>query len=70
MLKLVLVAATMFVSGAAFADTVVIHRDDVPPPPSSSTTVEKHESVDGCSSKTVHKENDLGDSKTVTKSDC
>ena len=70
MLKVVLVAATMLVTGTAFADEVVIHRDDAPPPPSSSTTVEHHESSDGCSSKTVHKENDMGDSKTVTKSDC
>lgn len=71
MLKVVLVAATMLVTGTAFADEVIIHRDDVPPPPtSSSTTVEHHESADGCSSKTVHKENDLGDSKTVTKSNC
>lgn len=70
MLKVVLVAATMLVTGTAFADEVVIHRDDVPPPPSTSTTVEHHESSDGCSSKTVHKENDMGDSKTVTKSDC
>ena len=70
MLKVVLVAATMLVTGTAFADEVVIHHDDVPPPPSSSTTVEHRESSDGCSSKTVHKENDMGDSKTVTKSDC
>lgn len=70
MLKVVLVAATMLVTGTAFADEVVIHHDDVPPPPSSSTTVEHRESSDGCASKTVHKENDLGDSKTVTKSNC
>ena len=69
MLKITLVAATMLVTGSAMADEVTIHRDDVPPP-SSRTTVEKHESSDGCSSKTVHKENDMGDSKTVTKSDC
>ena len=69
MLKVVLVAATMLVTGTAFADEVVIHHDDVPPP-TSSTTVEHRESSDGCSSKTVHKENDLGDSKTVTQSNC
>ena len=69
MLKVMLVTAAMLVTGTAFADEVVIHRDDAPPP-SSSTTVEHHESSDGCSSKTVHKENDMGDSKTVTKSDC
>ena len=71
MLKIMLVAATVFTAGTAFADEVIIHRDDAPPPPpSSSTTVEQHETADGCSSKTVHKENDMGDSKTVTKSDC
>ncbi len=70
MLKVVLVAATMLVTGTAFADEVIIHRDDAPPPPSSSTTVEHHESADGCSSKTVHKENDMGDSKTVSRSNC
>lgn len=70
MLKIMLVTGTMLISGSAFADEVVIHHDDVPPPPSSTTTVEHHESSDGCSSKTVHKENDMGDSKTVTKSDC
>lgn len=68
MLKIAFVAASMLVAGSAFADEVVIHRDDAPPP--SSTTVEHRESSDGCSSKTVHKENDMGDSKTVTKSDC
>ena len=70
MFKVVIAAIAMLVTGSAFADEVVIHRDDVPPPPSTSTTVEHRESSDGCSSKTVHKENDMGDSKTVTHSDC
>ena len=70
MLKVLFVASTILVAGPAFADEVIIHRDDAPPPPSSTTTVEHHESADGCSSKTVHKEDDAGDSKTVTHSDC
>lgn len=73
MLKsLCLSAALVLCAGTAFADEVIIHRDstDVAPPPSSSTTVETHHSDDGCASKTVHKENDEGDSKTVTKSNC
>lgn len=69
MLRTALVAATLLSAGSAYADEVVIHRD-APPPTSSSTTVEHHESADGCASKTVHKENDMGDSKTVTKSNC
>lgn len=46
-------------------DTVVVDR-----PAGESTTVEKHEHSDGCSSKSVTKENDLGDRKTVTKESC
>ncbi len=68
MLRTVLAVATMLATGSAFADEVVIHRDS--PPPESSRTVTETHSDAGCSSKTVHKENDVGDSKTVTKSDC
>ena len=74
MLKVMLLAtATVLVTGTAFADEVIIHRDSVetaPPPVSSSTTVERRSSSDGCDSKTVHKENDTGDSKTVTTTNC
>ncbi len=71
MLKVMLIAVTMLGTGTAFADEVVIHRDTVDaPPPSTSTTVEKHTSSDGCASKTVHKENDTGDSKTVKSTNC
>ena len=72
MLKIMLVAATVLSAGTAFADEVVIHHDsvDAAPPPSSSTTIEKHTSSDGCASKTVHKENDAGDSKTVQSTNC
>jgi hypothetical protein len=71
MLKIMLLAATMLTAGTAFADEVIIHRDSVDAPtPSSTTTIEKHESSDGCASKTVHKENDAGDSKTVKTTNC
>lgn len=79
MLKAMLIAATALGAGTtagavapALADEVIIHRDDAPPPPTTSTTtVEKHEApVTDCSSSTVHKENDAGDSKTVTRSNC
>ncbi len=71
MLKAMLIAAVVLSAGAAYADDVIIHRDSVDaPPPSSSTTVEKHTSADGCASKTVHKENDAGDSKTVNSTSC
>lgn len=69
-LPLLLAAATLFGTGIAFADEVVVHHDDVPPPAATSTTVEKHVSDDGCASKTVHKEDGMGDEKTVHKTNC
>ena len=81
-MKIATIAAALFgvclaaaPCGIASADEVVIHRDAAPvvvdPAPSSSTTtVEKHVSPDGCASKTVHQENDVGDSKTVHSEDC
>ena len=69
MLKMLLVAGTMLVAGSAFADEVIIHREDAPPPSASKTVVEHHDEG-GCDSKTVHKENSMGDSTTVKKSDC
>ena len=68
MLRTALAAAVMLAAGTALADEVIIHRD-TPPPETSRTVTETHGDA-GCSSKTVHKENDMGDSKTVTKSDC
>lgn len=74
MVKLMIFAAALFGTGTAYADEVVIHRDApavvVERPAATSTTVEHHVSSDGCATKTVHKENDMGDSKTVTKTDC
>ena len=69
MLKIILVAGTMVFAGSAFAEEVIIHREDAPPPPTSKTVVEHHDAV-GCETKTVHKENGMGDSTTVKKSDC
>ena len=63
------------VSGAS-AQTTVIERDAPDrvvvdrPATTSSTTVERREHLDGCASKTVTKENDMGDRKTVTKEAC
>ena len=69
-------AALAAVLGAASvqAETTVIKRDApdtvVVDRPAESRTVETRESSDGCSSKTVTKDNDLGDRKTVTKESC
>jgi hypothetical protein len=70
-------AATLLSIGCAYAeDTTVIKRDSAPgvgvvvgaPPVEHRTTVVAPSAP--CSSTTVHKENDLGDSKTVKKTDC
>jgi hypothetical protein len=72
-------AATLLGLTCAFAEeTTITHRDPVPPGVGAlvgkplgdpgGTSVE-HRST-GCQSTTVHKENDLGDSKTVKRSDC
>lgn len=66
---------TLFGASAVQAETTVIRRDGpdtvvVDRPASESRTVERRESSDGCSSKTVTKENELGDRKTVTKETC
>jgi hypothetical protein len=72
--------------GASAEETTVIHRDTTPGVTvvhPGEVTVERHEgpavSVErrsstetrpGCSSTTVHKQNDDGDSKTVKKENC
>ncbi|GAC1330828.1 MAG: hypothetical protein NVSMB26_08600 [Beijerinckiaceae bacterium] len=78
--KLALIGAASLLSiGCAYAEeTTVIHRDA--PPPAVGVVVgapaAEHRSTTvttggvGCETKTVHKENDLGDSKTVKKTDC
>lgn len=70
MLKSFLIAATLLGMGTSYADEVIIKRDapEPPPPASSTTTIEKHGPA--CDSKTVHSENDAGESKTVTRQDC
>jgi hypothetical protein len=67
--------ATLFGATAVQAETTVIRRDApdtvvVDRPSTETRTVERRETSDGCSSKTVTKENDVGDRKTVTKETC
>ena len=73
-LAMIVAAALLGVAGTASADEVIIHRDAPvvadPAPSSTTTTEEKHVSPDGCASKTVHQENDVGDSKTVHTENC
>lgn len=61
-------------ASAVNAQTTVIERDRpdvvVDRPSSETRTVERRETSDGCSSKTVSKENEVGDRKTVTKETC
>lgn len=68
-------AASLLTIGSAYAETTVIHRDASPPaiavvgaPVEHRTTVVK--GGVGCEHKTVHKENDMGESKTVKKTKC
>ncbi len=73
-----LAAAALTLAGltGASAQTTVIERDApdrvvVDRPATTSTTVERRESTTtGCSSKSVTKENEVGDRKTVTKESC
>lgn len=76
MKKLAFIAATsLFAVGGAQAETTVIHRDAGPPaiavvgaPVEHRTTVIKRGV--GCEHTTVHKENDMGELKTVKKTSC
>jgi hypothetical protein len=68
-------AASLLTIGSAYAETTVIHRDAGPPgitvvgaPVEHRTTVVK--GGVGCEHTTVHKENDMGGSKTVKKTNC
>ncbi|MGY2052900.1 hypothetical protein [Methylobacterium sp. JK268] len=76
LMALTLCAAFAGASTAALAEeTTVIHRDGAVVDRGTTGTVEKKtvtRSSDGlgCGSKTVHKENDLGESKTVHKEGC
>ncbi|WP_020175618.1 hypothetical protein [Methyloferula stellata] len=79
-MKLILICASAFafLTGSAFAEDVIIHRDS---PDMDRTVV--HRSVggevekkvithdeDGCASKTVKKTNGMGDSVSKTKTNC
>ena len=73
----ILAAALLTITGAvaAQAQTTIIERDApdrvvVDRPSSESRTVERRETSDGCRSKTVTKENEDGDRKSVTKESC
>ena len=75
MRQMFLVTAALFSLGAAAqAQTTVIERDRpavvVDRPASESKSVTVHDHGDGCVTKTVRKENDMGDSKTVKKESC
>ncbi len=77
MRTLALAGFAALLSTAAFAQTTVIHRDgpDAVVDHSTSGTVEKKtvtrtEDGTGCGSKTVHKEDGMGNSKTVHKEGC
>jgi hypothetical protein len=71
-------AATLLSIGCAYAEeTTVIHRDAGPPAVGvvvGAPAVEHRTTVvapsAGCEHTTVHKENDMGDSKTVKKTEC
>jgi hypothetical protein len=67
-------AALLSLCAAAQAQTTVIERDRpavvVDRPASESKSVTVHDHGDGCVTKTVRKENDMGDSKTVKKETC
>lgn len=77
--SLLAAAAVLTLAGlsGASAQTTVIERDGPDrvvvdrPATTSSTTVERRESSStGCSTKSVTKENEVGDRKTVTKETC
>ncbi|ACA18766.1 conserved hypothetical protein [Methylobacterium sp. 4-46] len=72
--SLCLALATALAAGPALAEDVTIIRRD-PPPVERSTVIEKRSvestgSVGGCETKTVRKENEFGDSKTVRSERC
>jgi hypothetical protein len=67
-------AALIALGGIASAETTVIRRDGpdvaVDRTATTSKSVTVHDHGDGCTTKTVRKENDMGDSKTVKKETC
>ncbi|MCJ2093174.1 MULTISPECIES: hypothetical protein [unclassified Methylobacterium] len=67
-------AALLSLGAAAQAQTTVIERDRpavvVDRPATESKSVTVHDHGDGCVTKTVRKEDEMGDSKTVKKETC
>ncbi|MCJ2056220.1 hypothetical protein MKL09_06620 [Methylobacterium sp. J-048] len=67
-------AALLSLGVAAQAQTTVIERDRpavvVDRPATESKSVTVHDHGDGCVTKTVRKEDEMGDSKTVKKETC
>jgi hypothetical protein len=67
-------AALLSLGAAAQAQTTVIERDRpavvIDRPASESKSVTVHDHGDGCVTKTVRKEDEMGDSKTVKKETC
>lgn len=66
---------TLFGVSAVQAQTTIIEREAperviVERPESESRTVETRETRDGCRVKSVTRENEVGDRKTVTRENC
>jgi hypothetical protein len=70
LISLMFAGGALFIGSAAFADEVVIDHPGAVPPPEHHEVVVEHHGASDCRTKTVHKENDQGDSKTVRKTDC
>jgi hypothetical protein len=73
MIAVMILAGGMLASSAVLADDVVIDHPagvvPVPVPEHHDVVVEHHRGTD-CQSTTVHKEDGMGDSKTVKKEEC
>lgn len=67
-------AALLSLGATAQAQTTVIERDRpavvVDRPATESKSVTIHDHGDGCVTKTVRREDDMGDSKTVKRESC
>jgi hypothetical protein len=75
-----LLSGVAFASSTARADDVTIQREErpngvviplpIPQPDNRDTVVERRSHDRDCDTKTVHRENDMGDSKTTTRTRC
>jgi hypothetical protein len=70
LVSLMIAGAALFMGATAFADETVVVPGPVPPPAEHHEVTIEHHGDGDCHTKTVHKENDQGDSKTVQKTDC